>query len=76
MAIDALLAKRPPTPPLLATALDDDDDEEGIESVDGTLSQLLQAEAAVAEAEAEAAGERDCAEVKGGGGWRADGQTT
>ena len=55
MAIDALLAKRPPTPPLLATALDDEDDEEGIESVDGTLSQLLQAEAAVAEAEAEAA---------------------
>ena len=54
-AIDALLARRPTTPPPLATALaEEDEEEEGAESVDGTLSQLLHAEAAEAEAEAEA----------------------
>ena len=54
-AIDALLARRPTTTSL---AEEEEEEEEGAESVDGTLSQLLRAEAAaaaaVAEAEAEA----------------------
>ena len=54
-AIDALLARRPTTTSL---AEEEEEEEEGAESVDGTLSQLLRAEeavaAAVAEVEAEA----------------------
>ena len=55
-AIDALLARRPTTTSLAEE--EEEEEEEGAESVDGTLSQLLRAEAAaaaaVAEAEAEA----------------------
>jgi len=55
-AIDALLARRPTTTSLAEE--EEEEEEEGAESVDGTLSQLLRAEAAaaavVAEAETEA----------------------
>ena len=63
-AIDALLARRPTTPPPLATVLAEEDEEgEGAESVDGTLSQLLHAEAAAEEAEAAEAEEAEAVAV-------------